>query len=594
MQELYNKQYFSQQLMKRAGKGVLHGVLLSAICFPAAIFGNNVTNVAWAQGNTLARGDYRMGMDDVLEVVVRNYETYNRTVIIRPDGKISLPRAGEVQAAGLTATALAAAIQTKFIKTGLKRPYVTVTVKEVHSQRASVLGAVKTAGVYPIKPNWRIMDLVAVAGGLSAKPIRIVGRVIRAGQLIPFSVEQAALNPHGGDNIELRTDDLVYLEEQYIERLIHVVGQVTKPGAFDLEENLGVVELLARAGDATPLAALRKAHIIRGNQKIPLDLQAVLVEGEENEQVTGFKFQSGDVLVIPENTESYGVMGQVMSPRYYSMPDRASDATVVKALAAAGGPKPDGDLRQAAITRTVDGQVTVIPVNIDAILKGEAPDNISLRPNDTLNIPLARDQIHILGMVKTPGVYKLTDDTGPLSLISEAGSPVPGAALQRAYVLRGETQYPLNLHKVLTLGEPDPNVTGFDMAAGDILVIPENQLRFGVMGQVARPGYFPYPEKKEEASVLQALTLAGGPLPASSGRGGGEANLRSAFIIRMVGGKVTHIPIDLFELLRKNKNGVDNVILQPDDILLIPPKKKGFNIFEYLNPVNLLMGRFGG
>lgn len=543
-----------------------------------------------APSGRAASNAYRLGIDDVLEITVRNYDDLNCTVTVRPDGKISVPRAGELQAAGLTTVMLATKIQTELSKT-LRRAYVTVTVKDVRSQRARIVGAVKTDGVYDLKPDWRVMDLVAVAGGLSTKPTRITGRVIRDGAVMPFNVEQAVQNPEGSANIPLRANDLVVLDEQYIDRLIHVVGEVAKPGAYDLEEGLTAVSLLARAGGPNEKATLRNAHVLRGNQKIMLDLQSVIVDGQSNKQVADFTFQAGDVLVIPENTKRYGVMGYVSKPGYYPVPDKVSDATTVRALSTAGGALPNGDLKRATVTRTDNGKVEVIAVDLDAMLKGEEPDDLVLQSGDLLNIPEIRElQVHVLGKVAKPGAYELKEDTftSPLTLVSEAGSPVEGAALQKAYVLRGETQIPLDLHAVLDEGRNEPGVTGFKMTAGDILVIPENQLRYGVMGQVTKPTYLPYPERKEEATVLNALAAAGGPLPPGYA-GGGGGDLGKAAIIRMVNGKPTRIPVNIEEMLKYGS--VASTMMLPNDILYIPPKKKGFQWASILSPLAILSGQ---
>jgi len=615
--------------------------------------------------------EYLIGADDVLDIAVGNYDYLNRTVTVRPDGKISMPRAGEVMAAGQSANALAKTIQSKL---KVVRAKVTVTVKEVHSRRASILGAVKTGGIYDLKPGWRVMDLVALAGGLSTKPTRVSGKIIRAGAVLPFSVVQAVGRPAGQANLLLQPNDLIIMEEQYIEKQIHVIGQVTTPGAYDLEEGLNIVSLIAQAGGVMPTAALNKAHILRGTRQIAFDLEPVLVNGETDARVSSFKFRPGDTLVIPENQLRFGVMGQVARPDYFSLPSKATEATVLKSLAKAGGHLADGDLRKATITRIVDGQVTTIPIDIAAMLAGEMPDAISLQANDILNIPKIYNQIHVTGQVGKPGSYQLSErpsdatvqnalavaggaledgdlrnatisriedgratsirvdiralqagettegallqpgdvlhipeaymqvnvvgevarpgavrykeGLGLISLVSEVGSPKPGASLKNSYLLRGEKQIDLDLHGVLVEGTPNPFVTGFKVQPGDILVIPQNKLRFGVMGHVVKAGYYPYPEKKDDASVVKALTNAGGAFT-----GGNGANLKDARILRLVNGKVTQIPVNLDELLRNGQTS-QNVVLQPEDVLYVPERNAKRNFLQFLSPLMFLSGIF--
>ena len=101
------------------------------------------------------------------------------------------------------------------------------------------------------------------------------------------------------------------------------------------------------------------------------------------------------------------ISGQVTKPGFYPFPD-SGKISVLEALATAGGQIPQGEqrgnLRGAGIIRTVDGQPTVIPINIEDILaKGKVGGNIQLLPNDVVYIP-----------AKKAG-FKWADVLGPLS-----------------------------------------------------------------------------------------------------------------------------------------------------------------------------------
>ena len=512
-----------------------------------------------------AQGQYLLGVDDEIEVTVRNHDTLNRSVIVRPYGKISFPAAGELQAAGLTAPQLATAIQKRLDRT-LNNAKVLVLVKTVRSRRARVLGAVTKPGVYDIKPGWRVMDLVAVAEGLTTKPIRIQGRVVRGGNALPFSVERAVSEPQGKENVALQADDLVMLEATDIRNAIHVVGQAARPGAYDLEEGLTPVGLVAKAGGVTSAAALRRVHVLRGSAQIPLNLEATLVEGRNDPAVQNFVFLPGDVLVIPENTLRAGIMGQVVRPAYYALPEKVEDASVLKMLALAGGQLPDADLKNATITRTENGVAQVIPIDVAALLSGIAPDTVRLRPDDVLHLPKQFNQVHVIGQVQKPGVYDLKNGLNLLSLLSEAGNPTTGARLSGTYVLRDGKQIPMNLHAAYNGNMNDPVIATFALQPGDVIVIPENQMRFGVMGQVTRPGFYPFPETGK-VTVLEALGTAGGQIPQGDQRG----NLRETGLIRTVNGKPAVIKINIEEILTKGKVQ-QNIELQPNDVIYVPAK----------------------
>jgi protein involved in polysaccharide export with SLBB domain len=588
-----------------------------------------------------------LGPDDVVEVTISNHPDLNTTATIRPDGKITVPRAGDVQAAGRTSQALAAEIQKRLSKR-LNNARVTVAVKEVHSRRVQLLGAVNKSGSFELKPGWRFMDLVADAGGLSTKPTRITGRIVRGRTVIPLDIEAAVERPASAANELLQPGDLIVLDERDISKQLNVIGAIAKPGAYDLTEGLSVITLLNEAGGPQEQAALKDAYVQRGETRIPLDLYALLVERRPDAEASRFQFELGDVLVVPTNEARFSVMGQVAKPGFYLLSENKEEATALKALALAGNPLANADLRNAVITRTVDGQTTTMTVDLESQLMGRAPDDTFLKEGDALFIPqrqvhvtgrvakpgaydisdglsvvelmamagnalpgaglskayVMRDgqkiplnlyqvlvagqpdpdvtnfkfqngdvlvvpdvqgQLIVMGQVKAPGTYDLDDELSVLSLVTKAGGVIPGAALKKAYVLRHGTQIPLDLHATLIEGKADPNVANFKFQAGDVLVLPENQARYAVLGQVKSAGYYPVPENKKEVPVLSALSVAGGPAP--------DANLRDAGIIRTINGQPTRIPLNLEQMFTKGDKTIEAVQLLPEDVLFIPSKK---------------------
>lgn len=123
-------------------------------------------------GQTL---DFRLGPEDVLDVFVWKEPDLSTTVTVRPDGKISLPLAGELTASGKTAVEIQQQL-TDLLQPYLKQPVITVIVKQINSLKISVLGEVRKPDVYKIKNRVTVLDAVAMAGGFTdlARPNRIV------------------------------------------------------------------------------------------------------------------------------------------------------------------------------------------------------------------------------------------------------------------------------------------------------------------------------------------------------------------------------------------------------------------------------------
>lgn len=107
---------------------------------------------------------YKIGPLDVLDVSVFKVPDLNKEVQVAEDGTINYPLIGDVPAAGETAHQLEQELTKKLGAKYLKNPQVTVLVKEFNSQRVTVSGAVKNSGVYAIKGNTSLMQVVAMAG----------------------------------------------------------------------------------------------------------------------------------------------------------------------------------------------------------------------------------------------------------------------------------------------------------------------------------------------------------------------------------------------------------------------------------------------
>src|ERR1041385_6036176 len=144
-------------------------------------------------GKIASEAEYRLGPEDLIEVFVWREPELTTTVVIRPDGRISLPMANELEASGKTALELQQEITARLSKY-VVQPVVNVMVKQVNSLKISVLGDVRRPDVYRIKNRVTVLDAIAMAGGFTdlARPNKVV--VIRntpAGpQRIKINVKQ--------------------------------------------------------------------------------------------------------------------------------------------------------------------------------------------------------------------------------------------------------------------------------------------------------------------------------------------------------------------------------------------------------------------
>ncbi len=110
--------------------------------------------------------EYVLGAEDVLLISVWEEPDFTMSVIVRPDGKISLPLLGDISAAGLTANELAADVR-QALTHYVREPIVVVLVQEIRSFKVYVLGKVASQGALELKVRTSFLQAIALAGGFN-------------------------------------------------------------------------------------------------------------------------------------------------------------------------------------------------------------------------------------------------------------------------------------------------------------------------------------------------------------------------------------------------------------------------------------------
>lgn len=143
-------------MVRRNRAAVAAGVLLAAACAS--------TRPSGRPAERPEVGEYRIGKEDVLEVVVWHEPELTRVVPVRPDGRISLPLAGEVEAAGRTPQELQAKVSSA-LQPFIRDTNVAVLVREINGTRVFVFGEVTKPGGFPLRGPMSVMQAIALAGG---------------------------------------------------------------------------------------------------------------------------------------------------------------------------------------------------------------------------------------------------------------------------------------------------------------------------------------------------------------------------------------------------------------------------------------------
>jgi polysaccharide biosynthesis/export protein len=172
---------------------------------PAAATADATTSASLPPG-------YVIGAADVLSVVFWRDKDMSADVVVRPDGKISLPLLNEIQAAGSTPEQLRATIVTAASKF-IEDPNATVVVKEVHSRNVFITGNVAKPATYPLTDGMRVLQLIALSGGLleyaDAKNIVVIRNEGGRQEYLKFNYKDVVKQKNTEQNIGLKPGDTV-------------------------------------------------------------------------------------------------------------------------------------------------------------------------------------------------------------------------------------------------------------------------------------------------------------------------------------------------------------------------------------------------
>jgi polysaccharide biosynthesis/export protein len=159
-----------------------------------------------------AAGEYVIGEQDVLSIVVWKERELSATVVVRPDGKITLPLVNEIKVIGMTPAQLQALLTEQF-RPFLNVPQVTVEVVQINSRKAYLVGEVAKTGTFPLNSSTTVLQIIAAAGGLKdfakRKDIYVLhnqnGKQVR----YRFNYDEVIRGKNPQQNIVLQPGDMV-------------------------------------------------------------------------------------------------------------------------------------------------------------------------------------------------------------------------------------------------------------------------------------------------------------------------------------------------------------------------------------------------
>jgi polysaccharide biosynthesis/export protein len=157
-------------------------------------------------------GDYTIGPDDILSIVFWRDKEMSADVVVRPDGRVTLPLVNDVVAVGLTPEQLGGRIREEAAKY-VEEPNVTVVVKQINSRKVFISGMVGRPGAYPLSGAITVLQMLSMAGGVNEfaddKKIMIMRTENGTQRALKFNLRDVKKGKNLQQNIELKPGDTI-------------------------------------------------------------------------------------------------------------------------------------------------------------------------------------------------------------------------------------------------------------------------------------------------------------------------------------------------------------------------------------------------
>ena len=458
---------------------------------------------------------------------------------------------------------------------------------DVAEKVVAIQGSIRRPFKYELKANERMKDLVKYAGGLNANAFQGNLRVKRFEDDVEKIVDVNFRENSTGKNFQLRGGDEIIVGEipKPYKNFVEIMGAIDLPGKYELESGMSIRDLINK-GVLSEFAKTDVAFLIRTNTNNTISYSRINLDDVLKTGSIELPLQSKDKLVVYSKDRyidkaEISVNGAVRVPSKYSY-GQNENLKIEDLIILAGGLRKDA-IGFGYIHRVLDpdnpNEKEYIRVNIqNAVTNPESPDNITLKPNDRLEVfskLTFTDEISIKvkGAVRNPGEYRYDESLTLRDALTLSGGLKLTASKKKIDVYR------------MVLNEDDDKVSKTIVASvevnEDMNLASENDFQLSpydeivvrslpgfkfqryatIEGEVKYPG--PYALMNENERLSSFIKRAGGIT--------NEAFTEGATLYREENG-VGFVVLRLDDVL-KNENDIHNFILKQGDVITIPEQK---------------------
>jgi len=473
----------------------------------------------------------------------------------------------------------------------------------------TVFGEVLKPGTFAFKDGQSVVDMIMRAGGVT----RYAGvekiRVISNNDPYLFNLTEFLDTGNASLLPIVKPGTTIYIpigveEVKAGVRTVYVMGEVAKPGAYEMTEGANFFDVLANAGGPTRYADTRKLRLIRAaGDVVDFDL-AGYTNGLGGISVP--EVLAGDAIFVPEKADqlekswltvapdsAVHVMGQIARPGRFEW---SQEMSLLDLLSHAGGPTRFADISSLQILKNDAGKAEPITFDLETFLRdgGNLSELPAIKAGYTVMVPeLPRDpsdmrslwvrqsserSIYVMGAVGAPGRYAFNNNLHFLDILAAADGPRPDADLQTIRVShRGENGSRVSkVNMALYFETGDESLLPL-VRPGDVIYVPSQNRAWTersssgtvrVIGAIGAPGRYDF---DDTMSVLDLLAEAGGPTS--------DAWQEQIVVVNMVDGTPKAQSFDLVDFARSGDFSKLPVVRAGDTVYVPNIRQSDWSIF---------------
>ena len=557
---------------------------------PSKIFGSELfanTSMTFEPNIRIATPkNYMLGADDELLIDVFGYQEVNYRLTISPEGSITIPYVGSIPVAGSSVEQATKRIRDRMIRNGYAslssgQSKLEVNVGKIKSIKVTIVGEAKRAGTYTLSSLSSMFNALYAAGGInergSFRNIELIRNNTVVNRLDAYDfLLQGDLTKNAG----LMDQDVIRIPVAELQ--VEVVGEVKRPGIFEMLPSENMNDLIRFTGGFTNEAYTAALHVRQLNEK-----ERQLKDVSKSEYSL-YHPKRGDVVVVDQILETFTnrveINGAVLRPGQFEL---TPGLTLSQLIKKADGLRQDAFTNRALLVRTKENLTTeIIPFQVSEVLNDPAYD-IPLQKEDVVTIASLFDYkenytVTIEGEVRKPGVFKFIDNITLKDLLFQAGGLTDAAAPQQIEIARrlnidsiSSTQQiaeviDVNSERDLLTKGAEIKLSPWDIVMVRTKIGYKPQVSVRLEGEVLYPGMYVLSSKQDRISDL--IKRAGGLTP--------EAYLEGAYLSRVnSSGMVKEANIARIQKIQKDVKDTSNTILAD---VTNPTVKVGLNLEKIL------------